>query len=65
MFFFALTIIMIPMGGVFANQFALANRRDKEYAIPVVIGHNWISFSSYIDRPYILQSTVAILTTEL
>ena len=29
MFFFTLTIIMIPTGGVFANQFALANKRDN------------------------------------
>lgn len=38
MFWFTLTIIMIPTGGVFANQFALANQRDKDYAVPVVIG---------------------------
>ena len=38
MFWFTLTIIMIPTGGVLANQFALANQRDKDYAVPVVIG---------------------------
>lgn len=38
MFFSTLTIIFIPVGGVFANQFALATKRDKDYAIPVVIG---------------------------
>lgn len=38
MFFSTLTIIFTPVGGVFANQFALANKRDKDYAIPVIIG---------------------------
>lgn len=53
MFFFTLTIIMIPTGGVFANQFALANRRDKDYAFPVVIGAILEIVLSYLlDRPY-------------
>lgn len=66
MFFFALTIIMIPMGGVFANQFALANRRDKEYAIPVVIGAIIeVVLAALLDRPYGASgATVAILITE-
>lgn len=66
MFFFALTIIMIPMGGVFANQFALANRRDKEYAIPVVIGAIIeLVLAAILDRPYGASgATVAILITE-
>ena len=66
MFFFALTIIMIPMGGVFANQFALANRRDKEYAIPVVIGALIeVVLAALLDRPYGASgATVAILITE-
>ena len=66
MFFFALTIIMIPMGGVFANQFALANRRDKEYAIPVVIGAIIeLVLAAILDRPYgAAGATVAILITE-
>lgn len=38
MFWFTLTVVIIPLGGVFANQFALANGKDKEYAIPVIIG---------------------------
>lgn len=38
MFFSCLSILSIPLGGVFANQFALAKHRDKEFAIPLVIG---------------------------
>lgn len=34
----SLSIIFIPVGGVFANQFALAINRDKQFAIPVVVG---------------------------
>ncbi|KRM40278.1 capsular polysaccharide synthesis protein [Lactobacillus hamsteri DSM 5661 = JCM 6256] len=66
MFFFTLTIIMIPTGGVFANQFALANRRDKDYAFPVVIGAILEIVLSYLlDRPYgAMGAMIAILTTE-
>lgn len=66
MFFFTLTIIMIPTGGVFANQFALANRRDKEYAFPVVIGAIVeITLSYLLDRPFgATGAMVAILITE-
>lgn len=66
MFFFTLTIIMIPMGGVFANQFALANRRDKDYAIPVIIGAVLeIILSSVLDYFYAAAGAmVAILITE-
>lgn len=38
MFMSTLTIVFTPVGGVFANQFALANKRDRDYAIPVIIG---------------------------
>lgn len=66
MFFFTLTIIMIPTGGVFANQFALANRRDKEYAFPVVIGAIVeIVLSAILDRPFgATGAMIAILITE-
>lgn len=66
MFFFTLTIIMIPTGGVFANQFALANRRDKDYALPVVIGAILELLLSFIlDHPYgAAGAMVAILITE-
>ena len=33
-----LLIVFIPIGDVFANQFALAARRDKDFAVPVIIG---------------------------
>lgn len=47
---------MIPTGGVFANQFALANRRDKDYALPVVIGAIIeVVLSFILDRPLGLQ----------
>ena len=67
MFWFTLTIIMIPTGGVFANQFALANKRDKDYAFPVVIGAILeIVLSYFLDRPYgAFGAMVAILTTEV
>lgn len=67
MFFFTLTIIMIPMGGVFANQYALANQRDKDYAIPVTIGAGLeLILSCLLDRPYAAAgATAAILFTEL
>lgn len=66
MFFFTLTIIMIPTGGVFANQFALANKRDKDYAIPVVIGAVLeLSLSYWLDRDYgAMGAMIAILITE-
>lgn len=66
MFFFTLTIIMIPTGGVFANQFALANHRDKEYAFPVVIGAIVEIVLSYLlDRPFgATGAMIAILITE-
>lgn len=66
MFFFTLTIIMIPAGGVFANQFALANRRDKDYAIPVIVGAVLeVVFSYLLDRPYgATGAMIAILLTE-
>lgn len=66
MFFFTLTIIMIPTGGVFANQFALANHRDKDYAFPVVIGAIIeIVLSFLLDRPFgATGAMIAILITE-
>ena len=66
MFWFTLTIIMIPTGGVFANQFALANQRDKDYAVPVVIGAILEIVLSYLlDRPYgAVGAMTAILITE-
>ena len=66
MFFFSLTIIKITIGGVFANKFSLANRRDKEYAIPVVIGAIIeVVLAALLDRPYGASgATVAILITE-
>lgn len=66
MFWFTLTIIMIPTGGVFANQFALANRRDKDYAFPVVIGAILEIILSYLlDRHYgAMGAMIAILITE-
>lgn len=67
MFWFTLTIIMIPMGGVFANQFALANKRDLDYAIPVVIGAVLeCVLACLLDRPFAATGAmIAILTTEL
>lgn len=66
MFFFTLTIIMIPTGGVFANQFALANHRDKDYALPVVIGAILeLMLSFFLDRPFgAMGAMIAILITE-
>lgn len=66
MFFFTLTIIMIPAGGVFANQYALANQRDKDYALPVVIGACLeLAFSYLLDRPFgATGAMIAILMTE-
>lgn len=66
MFFFTLTIIMIPTGGVFANQFALANHRDKDYALPVVVGAILeLALSFFLDRLWAATGAmIAILTTE-
>ncbi|QNQ82680.1 oligosaccharide flippase family protein [Lactobacillus sp. PV012] len=66
MFFFTLTIIMIPTGGVFANQYALAVSRDKDYAIPVVVGAILeLVLSYFLDRTYAAAGAmVAILITE-
>ncbi|RMC49541.1 oligosaccharide flippase family protein [Lactobacillus sp. ESL0228] len=67
MFFFSLTIIMIPMGGVFANQFALANHRDQDYALPVIVGAILeVILSYFLDRYYgATGAMIAILATEL
>lgn len=67
MFFFALTIVMIPTGGVFANQFALANHRDRDYALPVIIGAFLeVILSYFLDRLYgATGAMIAILVTEL
>ncbi|WLS85283.1 oligosaccharide flippase family protein [Lactobacillus apis] len=66
MFFFALTIVMIPTGGVFANQFALANHRDQDYAIPVIVGAILeVVLSYFLDRLYgATGAMIAILITE-
>lgn len=66
MYFFTLTIIMIPTGGVFANQFALANRRDKDYAFPVVVGAILeIILSCLLDKIWAaMGAMIAILVTE-
>lgn len=67
MFFFTLTIIIIPMGGVFANQFALANKRDRDYAVPVIVGAILeIALSVILDRTLgAAGAMISILTTEL
>lgn len=67
MFFFTLTIIFIPMGGVFANQFALANKRDKDYAIPVCIGAVLeVLLSIILDHHFgATGALISILTTEV
>lgn len=66
MFFFTLTIIMIPTGGVFANQFALANHRDNDYALPVIIGAVLeLILSFFLDQFYgAAGAMIAILITE-
>ncbi|MCH3904862.1 MAG: oligosaccharide flippase family protein [Lactobacillus sp.] len=67
MFWFTLTIIIIPMGGVFANQFALANKRDLDYAIPVVVGAvSELILSYFFDRAWAATGAlIAILITEI
>lgn len=67
MFWFTLTIIIIPLGGVFANQFALANQRDKEYAIPVVIGAvAELILTYFLDRAYgATGALISILIVEV
>ncbi|UTC12785.1 oligosaccharide flippase family protein [Latilactobacillus curvatus] len=37
-FFMSFLIVLLPVGEVFSNQFALAIRKDKEFAIPLIIG---------------------------
>ncbi|MDF7669312.1 oligosaccharide flippase family protein [Lactobacillus sp. ESL0703] len=66
MFFFTLTIVMIPTGGVFANQFALANHRDRDYALPVIVGAILeVALSFFLDQFYgATGAMVAILITE-
>lgn len=67
MAYFSLTIILIPVGGVFANQYALANKLDKEYAIPVVIGAILeLLLAVLLDGTYgAAGAMVAILVTEV
>ncbi|APT18846.1 polysaccharide transporter [Amylolactobacillus amylotrophicus DSM 20534] len=66
MMFSTLTIIFIPVGGVFANQFALATKRDKDYAIPVVVGAVLSLALSFILYPKFgaAGATATVVTTE-
>ena len=67
MFYFSLTIIVIPLGEVFANQFALANKRDKEFAIPVVVGAFCeLVLTYFLDRKFAaVGALISILIVQL
>lgn len=66
MLFSSLTIIFIPVGGVFANQFALATKRDKDYAVPVVMGAIISLALSFVLYPRFgaAGATATVVTTE-
>ncbi|KRL59038.1 oligosaccharide flippase family protein [Latilactobacillus fuchuensis] len=66
MFFISFSIILIPIGGVFSNQFALAIRKDKEFAIPLIIGAILSLILNFTFDPILgaLGATINILTVE-
>ncbi|MEJ6348762.1 oligosaccharide flippase family protein [Holzapfeliella sp. He02] len=65
-YFATLRIIFLPIGEVFSNQFALANKRDKDYAIPVIIGAVLsIILNLILDKPYgAVGAMISLLTVE-
>lgn len=66
MFFFTVTIVLVPVGEVFGNQFAIANNRDKEFAIPVIVGAVLeMILALILDRIWgAAGATVAVLATQ-
>lgn len=66
MFLISFSIILIPIGGVFSNQFALAIRKDKEFAIPLLIGAILSLILNFTIDPILgaLGATINILTVE-
>lgn len=67
MFLISFSIILIPIGGVFANQFALAMRKDKQFAIPLIIGAILSLILNFTFDPIFgaYGATINILTVEL
>ncbi|HFJ9284686.1 TPA: oligosaccharide flippase family protein [Bacillus toyonensis] len=66
MFWVSLIIIFIPIGGVFANQYALAFEKDKQYVLPLVLGAI-ISLTLniiFIPRYGAIGATIVILVVE-
>ncbi|HDR7685880.1 TPA: oligosaccharide flippase family protein [Bacillus toyonensis] len=66
MFWVSLIIIFIPIGGVFANQYALAFEKDKQYVLPLVLGA-MISLTLniiFIPRYGAIGATIVIVVVE-
>lgn len=60
-------IIVNPIGGIFSNQFALAMEKDKEYAIPLIVGSVVSLVGNYILVPLYqsLGATIVLITVEV
>ena len=63
----SLIIIFIPLGGVFANQFALPTNKNKEYIIPLVFAAiiNVILNIVLVPKLGALGGVLSIIITEL
>ncbi|WP_242290793.1 oligosaccharide flippase family protein [Bacillus cereus group sp. BfR-BA-01455] len=66
MFWVSLIIIFIPLGGVFANQYALVFEKDKQFLVPLVIGAVLSLSLNLITVPYLgaLGATFVMVVVE-
>lgn len=62
----SLIVVFIPLGGVFANQYALPTGKNKEYIIPLVLAAIINIFLNFILVPSLgaLGGVIAIVLTE-
>ncbi|MBJ1539007.1 oligosaccharide flippase family protein [Enterococcus faecium] len=62
-----LIIVVSPIGGVFANQFAIAIEKDKEYAYPMIIGAivSIIGNVAFVPTYGAVAATIVLVVVEL
>lgn len=60
-------IVVSPIGGVFANQFAIAIEKDKEYAYPMIIGAivSIIGNVAFVPTYGAVAATIVLVVVEL
>lgn len=66
MFLISLIIIFSPLGGIFANQFALAMEKDRAYALPIFIGAIISLVGNFLIVPHwkSIGATVVLIVVE-